>query len=471
MSPTKTKTSAGMETVDETVNRARTLTENVKRENQGTISAETLQSQPDFNLTPAKPPTQTAALGGTIEAMADQTDEFVKKLETETAQAQQGRNSSLSDYVTALRERQGLTALTAQAEEESGVHTADLELQDINNQIRQEERALKKAREAVLSAGGQSKAQAQAMINNLERESFSKQADLAVIQLAKQGRFDSAKAIADRKAKAMFEQETNEIEALQFNYTENKDLFTKSEQRLFETNLADRERELQKQIDEQKRIQELAIQALADGAPASVVAQMQQAETISEATQLGGSYIGRLDRLQKEASIRASNASAAANEAQLQSANGTIDGEPQTAVQQLVNSYANRLIESEQVFSEVAEQFADPMAFGGSLPNILQSPERQMYEQSKRNFVNAVLRRESGAVISDEEFKNAEKQYFPQAGDAPATVLQKAANRNTVINNFYREANVPRPVFPGDIIQSEGKTYQVSEDGETLVEL
>jgi hypothetical protein len=150
---------------------------------------------------------------------------------------------------------------------------------------------------------------------------------------------------------------------------------------------------------------------------------------------------------------------------------GTVDGKPQNATQALVNSYANRLLESETVFDTVADQFSDPLAFGGVLPSLMQSGERQQYEQAKRNFVNAVLRRESGAVISDQEFKNAELQYFPQAGDKPDTVLQKEKNRNTVINNFYREANVPRPVFSGDIIESNGKKYQVAEDGVTLIEI
>jgi hypothetical protein len=150
---------------------------------------------------------------------------------------------------------------------------------------------------------------------------------------------------------------------------------------------------------------------------------------------------------------------------------GTTDGKPQNATQALVNSYANRLLESEAVFETVAEQFAAPTAFGGILPSIFQSGERQQYEQAKRNFVNSVLRRESGAVISDQEFKNAALQYFPQAGDKPDTILQKEKNRNTVINNFYREANVPRPVFSGDIIESNGKKYQVAEDGITLIEI
>ena len=50
----------------------------------------------------------------------------------------------------------------------------------------------------------------------------------------------------------------------------------------------------------------------------------------------------------------------------------------------------------------------------GALANWTQSPQQQQVEQSQRDYVNAVLRRESGAAISNAEFDNARKQYFPQ---------------------------------------------------------
>lgn len=69
----------------------------------------------------------------------------------------------------------------------------------------------------------------------------------------------------------------------------------------------------------------------------------------------------------------------------------------------------------------------------------LKSTDRQKYEQAKRDFVNAQLRRESGAAISPGEFESAEKQYFPVVGDAPEVVAQKAANRRAAIEAMGRE--------------------------------
>tara|TARA_R110000851_G_scaffold96172_1_gene208666 strand:- start:6283 stop:6534 length:252 start_codon:yes stop_codon:yes gene_type:complete len=48
-----------------------------------------------------------------------------------------------------------------------------------------------------------------------------------------------------------------------------------------------------------------------------------------------------------------------------------------------------------------------------SAPNFLKTADRKQFEQAQRNFVNAVLRQESGAAIADSEFASAAKQYFP----------------------------------------------------------
>jgi hypothetical protein len=79
----------------------------------------------------------------------------------------------------------------------------------------------------------------------------------------------------------------------------------------------------------------------------------------------------------------------------------------------------------------------------GTLTNWTQSEEQQQVEQAQRDFINAVLRRESGAVISLGEFRNAAKQYFPQPSDDAATLRQKAANRRAAIAGMKAEFGEP----------------------------
>jgi len=68
--------------------------------------------------------------------------------------------------------------------------------------------------------------------------------------------------------------------------------------------------------------------------------------------------------------------------------------------------------------------------------NFLRSEDAQKYDQAKRNFINAQLRRESGAVISPPEFENAEQQYFPQPGDGKEVIEQKRKNRDDAIRGL-----------------------------------
>ena len=67
------------------------------------------------------------------------------------------------------------------------------------------------------------------------------------------------------------------------------------------------------------------------------------------------------------------------------------------------------------------------------------NPQEQQIEQAQRDFINAALRRESGAVISDAEFANARQQYFPQPGDSKQVIDQKRRNREMAIQGILME--------------------------------
>lgn len=76
----------------------------------------------------------------------------------------------------------------------------------------------------------------------------------------------------------------------------------------------------------------------------------------------------------------------------------------------------------------------------GFFANNLLSEGDQKAEQAQRDFVNAILRQESGAAIGESEFLNARRQYFPQPGDSPAVILQKARNRQIAIQGLNQNA-------------------------------
>lgn len=102
-------------------------------------------------------------------------------------------------------------------------------------------------------------------------------------------------------------------------------------------------------------------------------------------------------------------------------------------------TFGTRASQAEDVFGELAKEGFDPTsksaAIQRSLPGLLEgfkSENAKKQDQAERNFVNSILRRESGAAISPDEFASAEKQYFPRVGDSPEVLKQKELNRKTV---------------------------------------
>lgn len=95
-----------------------------------------------------------------------------------------------------------------------------------------------------------------------------------------------------------------------------------------------------------------------------------------------------------------------------------------------------------------------PSALGG--PNAAQ----QATDQARRNFVTAVLRKESGAAISPSEFENEAKKYFPQPGDSESVIRQKQNARETAIKaleiqagpgaNVIRQTPIPKLDIGGE---------------------
>lgn len=101
----------------------------------------------------------------------------------------------------------------------------------------------------------------------------------------------------------------------------------------------------------------------------------------------------------------------------MESANAEIDG------------LAAKGVLMPSVLKQTAENLPLIGGMAGAAVNFTQSEQQQQVEQAKRNFINALLRKESGAVIGDSEFRNADRQYFPQSGDSPAVIEQKRRNR------------------------------------------
>lgn len=220
---------------------------------------------------------------------------------------QDSLNTQKQGILDMMSGTQGEVALT-NAEFANTVDPARQELNTINAEMNTESLAGRRRIEAVMNIVGITKEQAQDKINEISRTNTSKLADIAVIQMAVQGKYDSAKEIADRSVQAKLEVQKNKRDAMLFMYTENKELFTKTEQRQFETSQRDRERKLNAEEKTLQRVSDLSIEALKNGASTSLVTKMQNAKTEAEAIAFGGQFIGLLDRQDKMLDRKLKNA-------------------------------------------------------------------------------------------------------------------------------------------------------------------
>ena len=107
------------------------------------------------------------------------------------------------------------------------------------------------------------------------------------------------------------------------------------------------------------------------------------------------------------------------------------------------------------------------------IPDSIKSPERKRFEGAQDNWIAALLRRESGAAIAEDEYVNARKQYFPAQGDNGKVLLDKANLRRIAMENMSGGAGIPGldddpagplPVKGGPAAPSQRHAVVVTDD-------
>lgn len=125
-----------------------------------------------------------------------------------------------------------------------------------------------------------------------------------------------------------------------------------------------------------------------------------------------------------------------------------------TESQKLAAGFADRMVASNAIIEQLETagglptektSLAGGVPFvGGYLQRKVMTPEQQRYKQAADNWIRANLRKESGAVIGADEMAAEYATYFPQPGDDPATIAQKAEARKVTTQAMIKNAG---PVF------------------------
>lgn len=131
------------------------------------------------------------------------------------------------------------------------------------------------------------------------------------------------------------------------------------------------------------------------------------------------------------------------------------EGKPPTQGEELLAGYAARIKQANSGLDQIAMS-GNEMGWNNMAPfEWMKTDAGKLFTQHEDNMINAILRRESGAVISDSERANARRQYIPLPWDPPKVLEEKRKNRLVVQQSFIRGAGKAY-VDPDELLRQAG---------------
>lgn len=455
------------------------------------ITSESMKSQTPITVTDPAPATGYTGLGAATEAVSK--GYTAQQQEDSKRQAEIASQETKTEKLKTTLMEKLFGAKTETGEKDKAytdtVDPAKRELDVINQQIIQEEVSARRQVEELRktfqgTTGGLNDA-----IRAVERDSASKRADLAVIQLAKQNNYFGAKEIADRKIQADLEQDRNEIAALKFGYEANKESFDKKEQRQYEEMLDRKNREADAREKELENISDLSIEALKKGAPPSIAQKMRRADSVAEAIGIGGSYL--TEALTKTPVIQKINgvdlqwnpttgkwetpsvtdAAGSSSPVQLAQAQGNVE-----SITQLLGDSAIRTAVGPTGIARFVGRGFDTVT--GNRQNFISSVEQIRSNLNLESLIQAKSRGATFGALSDQELRvlasAATKIGTWAIKDKDGNVTGYRANEKDFkaeldkINNFAKLDYIVRGGDPTDVgaqLMPDGTIWSTNSDG------
>lgn len=116
-------------------------------------------------------------------------------------------------------------------------------------------------------------------------------------------------------------------------------------------------------------------------------------------------------------------------------------------------TFADRMTNAERTLSTlppvpISQRVAGAIPLVG---NTLIDARNRQFNQAEQDFISAVLRKESGAAISDAEYEREAKKYIPMAGDDPETLKMKSQARKAALEGMRRSAGPSYKPAPASV--------------------
>lgn len=261
-----------------------------------TISAPNLGQSSVMVPPPVTTPTAPTGLLGLAKATQD-------SIASLTPVVEQGEK----DIKSTIETLGGQNAKRATLYDTAGVNTAKQEVDDISNQMTALDKSYNDQVDKINNNNptGQLSAGQQIQLNQLAKDHSYTMSNLALVANTKLGKYQNAKAIVDQQVDAETADLKTKLDGLQFFYEKNFSKLSNAQKTLLEQQTDAVKTELQDKTNLLKSLGEVQLEAAKNGAPASVVAQIGRAKSLSEAITVGSQYMGnKLDDMYKTLQIK-----------------------------------------------------------------------------------------------------------------------------------------------------------------------
>jgi hypothetical protein len=171
-------------------------------------------------------------------------------------------------------------------------------------------------------------------------------------------------------------------------------------------------------------------------------------------------------QLAEQANARAERADERASRAEQRSVSANaVTGKPPTEGERKAATLLQRLNFSQRQLEQAVSQNPDAASpglvqsavgavFGDNAANAITPAERQRVEAAQLDILDAALTLGTGAAYTREQLEGYRRSYFPQIGDSQATIQDKAARLNNVIEAAKIAAGRAGPQTPAQPAQS-----------------
>jgi hypothetical protein len=479
-----------------------------------TIDAAAVGGSQPLNI--PQTPTPTTAVG--ITGASDATLAASQKALTDAATAAKdtaktGLDESKSSLTSLMSQITGIQGSRGQVEKDLGIEEKTKSYNDATSALDATKRAHTNELRAIDTNTGMNDVQKNAARSEINRKYAFQEADQSLILDVANRNLSSAQATADRRIELQLEPLKTQLDFTKMFYEDNKDTFNKAEERDFNLKIQNDERAYDEQKTKLKTLSDAKLSLMTGatevGAPAGVLAAIQNAKTPEEAIAAAGKYGAGIDLKIKEATLSKTYADIAKSRAEAQQALTTLPGPVATRVQSVAGQFdGEQAVKNYQTIAETVDavknagvtptddiqriygvakvfdpnsavregEYATVQEYATSLLQRAGLKANRVFNNDgfltpeARTFINTTL--DNRLASSEKAYQNIYNSYAERVNKVTGKTDGKdyitdysAAFKKTDTNNTQNNTQKPGV---GAIIESGGKRYKVGADGETL---